>query len=139
MSNSVHSFRTYVLALGLALTTVCVARGIIIGHDFDALDKIISMDEEAVTLESGITLVSKRIGLSITFDDAALKRLAIDRTRRFPVKLDNVGGAHAIAVIMLKADPEKKLCVLNRGQKLVVGELAGNLQDMVIHADQLKP
>lgn len=115
--------------------------GIIVSHEYDALEKKISIDAMPLTLESGITQIQEKAGIMIVFDDASLKRLGVDKHRKLTLQLRDVPAVDAISSLLFEASPNKVLAAY-RGKKggLVLREYSEpDTLDMVIIPLQRRP
>lgn len=136
-------YKLLCLACGALLFAASAAHGIIVPHEYDALEKKISIDVVPLTLESGILEIQRKTRITIGFDDASLKRLGIDKHRKLELQLRDVEAVDAISSLLFEASPDKVLAAYNgRNEKrgLMIREYSdSDVLDLVIIPLQRRP
>lgn len=131
----------FCVACGAFVLATSAAHGIIVSHEYDALEKNISIDVMPLTLASGIAAIQEKTGITIVVDDASLKRLGVDKHRKLALQLRDVPAVDAISSLLFEASPNKLLAAYG-GKKggLVLREYSDrDTLDMVIIPLQRRP
>lgn len=116
--------------------SVASAAAIIINHDYDPLEKQVELATD-LTLDSGLTAITQQTGFRFVIDDAALKRLGIDRRRAIVMSQKKELGFEALSRLLTAVDGGKSLCALRHevGGKpalLITEYQEANLKDVVL-------